>query len=135
MANKEPSSRFSFDLMLGQEGFAADHASVADDTVVVSTHGPEGSQLHTFTKTGARIIRGNSWNVEGEVTCVSLFTASNNAFVIAGSVLDGVSRISAYSTDGILAASEALVRHTGQALCFHTLSCLTIVLFPDTCNP
>jgi hypothetical protein len=41
-----------------------------------------------------------SWDAQGEVTCVSIFTVSNSNFIVATSMYNGVPWISIYSATG-----------------------------------
>ncbi|KND90349.1 hypothetical protein TOPH_05044 [Tolypocladium ophioglossoides CBS 100239] len=105
------SSRFHVEELLGIDHVAAENAFCADDTVIISTHGSQGSQVHTLLVTPAGIHHGGTWDVQGEVTCVSLFTASESKFVITGSVLDGTPWISIYSSKGEAVAAKAITGH------------------------
>lgn len=107
------SSRFHVDELLGIEHAAAENAVCADDSVIISTHGSQGSQLHALLVTPAGIRHDGTWDVQGEITCVSLFAVSESKFVIAGSVLDGALWISIYSSKGETVAAKAITGYHG----------------------
>lgn len=118
------SSLHSLESMLGVEGIRAENASCANDVVVLSTHNNGKSQLHTVQIEGLGANGVNSWDIAGEVTCVSLFKISDDYFVITGSVVDSAPWISVYALDGKAIVTEAVDKRSGKrALAvFYTLS-------------
>ncbi|KYK59685.1 thermotolerance protein [Drechmeria coniospora] len=105
-------TRVSFEELLGPDVGTVDNAFVADDTVVISSHGRRGSQLHTFSL-AVKFNRDSTWDVQGETTCVSLLTVSNRFFVVAGSMLDGNPWLSVYTLNGSVIASQRVSNETG----------------------
>lgn len=79
-----------------------------DGAIVLSTHSNGQSQLHSLHVKENHLRHVSTWNIEGEITCVSLFSISDNHYVIAASVVDGNPCISAYSLNGTQVAARVL---------------------------
>lgn len=108
------SSLHSLESRLGIAGIRAENAFCASDVIVLSTHNDGQSQLHTMHIEGLDIKDVNSWDIAGEVTCVSLFTISDDCCVITGSVVDGAPWISVYTLDGKAIVTEAVDKISGK---------------------
>ncbi|TWU75557.1 hypothetical protein ED733_006221 [Metarhizium rileyi] len=98
--------------ILGIPGVRAENAFCADDVLVIYTHHNGDSQLHTLQIEGVNIRGVRSWNIAGEVTCVSLFKISGKYFVVSGSVVDSTSWMFAYALNGDAIVAEAIDRRT-----------------------
>ncbi|GAB0133592.1 hypothetical protein EsDP_00001998 [Epichloe bromicola] len=111
-------SRYSLDEILHMVNITAENAFCGNDVVALTTTSrSSASQVHTININGMEISLFKSWDVPGEVTCVSVLGIAGDKFVIAGSVVDGTSWISAYSLDGKVIVTQALDRKTkGQSL-------------------
>ncbi|KAF5133642.1 hypothetical protein E5D57_004268 [Metarhizium anisopliae] len=94
--------------ILGIAGARAENAFCADDILVLSTHNDGNSQLHILQIEEMSIRAVKSWDIAGEVTCVSLFKTAGNYFVISGSVIDSTSWVFAYALDGTIIVAEAV---------------------------
>lgn len=77
-----------------ESAFSIGHA------VVFSTHTATVSRLHVMTAEGIEFSLVGSWDAQGEVTCVSIFSVSDKSFIAAGSMHNGVPWVSIYSTTG-----------------------------------
>lgn len=102
--------------ILGIPGIRAENAVCTDDAVVVSTHKDGSSQLHTMRIDEMDIRTVGSWDLAGEVTCLSIFQLSGSFFVLTGSVVNSASWISVYAMNGEAIVSEAVNRITGMKI-------------------
>ncbi|KAG8419185.1 hypothetical protein J3458_004085 [Metarhizium acridum] len=101
-------SLHSLQSILGIPCVRAENAFCADDILVLSTHNDGNSQLHILQIEGMSIRAVKSWDIAGEVTCVSLFKTAGDYFVISGSVIDSTSWVFAYALDGTAIVAEAV---------------------------
>ncbi|EFY85329.1 thermotolerance protein [Metarhizium acridum CQMa 102] len=107
-------SLHSLQSILGIPCVRAENAFCADDILVLSTHNDGNSQLHILQIEGMSIRAVKSWDIAGEVTCVSLFKTAGDYFVISGSVIDSTSWVFAYALDGTAIVAEAVDKKRGQ---------------------
>ncbi|KAL7785971.1 mono-functional DNA-alkylating methyl methanesulfonate N-term domain-containing protein [Trichoderma ceciliae] len=94
------SSRCLIGEALGIADVTAESAFCIGHIVVFSTHIGQVSRLHVMKAEGIDYTMIGSWDAQGEVTCVSIFTISTNNFIVAASMYKGVPWISIYSTTG-----------------------------------
>jgi hypothetical protein len=68
-----------------------------------------------MTAEGIEFSLVGSWDAQGEVTCVSIFSVSNKSFIAAGSMYNGVPWISIYSTTGQEIVSGPISTSQGES--------------------
>ncbi|KAH8736684.1 mono-functional DNA-alkylating methyl methanesulfonate N-term-domain-containing protein [Ilyonectria robusta] len=124
------SSRHNHADILRLGDIMAENAFCKDDLVVISSHKDQASQLHILEIDQMNVSRAMSWDAQGEVTCISIFTYSEQTLIVSGSVMDGSPWISIYSSEGGAIVSEALndvngMAPHGQMEAFTSISVLT----------
>ncbi|KAI9167242.1 thermotolerance protein [Paramyrothecium foliicola] len=96
----------SFDNIFGTDAARMQKASCSSNFAVVSCHrGMSASQLYTIEISSLEVSPTSAWEVQGEVTCLSLFKLSNTQMVAVGSTCGGVSSITLHSLSGEVLAS------------------------------
>ncbi|PTB72969.1 hypothetical protein M440DRAFT_1340680 [Trichoderma longibrachiatum ATCC 18648] len=100
VATPTASSRCLIGETLGMPDATAESAFSIGHAVVFSTHTATVSRLHVMTAEGIEFSLVGSWDAQGEVTCVSIFSVSDKSFIAAGSMHNGVPWVSIYSTTG-----------------------------------
>lgn len=109
------SSRYVIAEVLGIPNATAESAFCIGHTAVFSTHVGEVSRLHAMKAEGINFSMIGSWDAQGEVTCVSIFTVSSNNFIVATSMYNGVPWISIYSTSGEAIVSKPITSSNGTS--------------------
>ncbi|KAH7137122.1 mono-functional DNA-alkylating methyl methanesulfonate N-term-domain-containing protein [Dactylonectria estremocensis] len=107
------SSRHRHADLLGSGDATAENAFCKDGLVVISTHKDQGSELHVLEIDQMNLSTAKPWDARGEVTCISMFSCSEQTLIVSGSVMDGSLWISIYLPDGSMVVSEALSSHKG----------------------
>jgi hypothetical protein len=108
------SSRCLIAEALGIANVTAESAFCIGHIVVFSTHTNQVSQLHVMKVQGIELSLIKSWDAQGEVTCVSIFTVSSGTFVVATSMCDGVPWLSIYSTTGEPIVAKAITANSSM---------------------
>ncbi|UKZ73493.1 hypothetical protein TrVFT333_001140 [Trichoderma virens FT-333] len=108
VATPTASSRCLIAEAVGMPDATAESAFCIGHTVVFSTHVGQVSRLHTMKAEGIDFAMIGSWDAQGEVTCVSIFTVSSNSFIAAASMYNGVPWISIYSASGEAIVSKSI---------------------------
>jgi hypothetical protein len=85
-----------------------------EDTVVLSSHGGNASRLDVLRIDQMNLSHAHSIDVEGEVTCLSLFRKFSHTYIVAGSIEDGIPRLNMYSLDGLELSNHATQLHPGE---------------------
>lgn len=93
----------------------AESAFCIGHTAVFSTHVGQVSRLHAMKVEGINFSMIGSWDAQGEVTCVFIFTVSSNNFIVAASIYNGVPWISIYSTSGEAIVSNPIKSSKGTS--------------------
>ncbi|KAL6814223.1 mono-functional DNA-alkylating methyl methanesulfonate N-term domain-containing protein [Trichoderma camerunense] len=114
VATPTASSRCIIAEVLGIPNATAESAFCIGHTAVFSTHVGEVSRLHAMKAEGINFSMIGSWDAQGEVTCVSIFTVSSNNFIVAASMYNGVPWISIYSTSGEAIVSKPITSSNGN---------------------
>lgn len=109
------SSRCVIAEVLGIPNATAESAFCIGHTAVFSTHVGEVSRLHAMKAEGINFSMIGSWDAQGEVTCVSIFTVSSSNFVVAASMYNGVPWLSIYSTSGEAIVSKPIKSNNGTS--------------------
>ncbi|KAL7933812.1 mono-functional DNA-alkylating methyl methanesulfonate N-term domain-containing protein [Trichoderma chlorosporum] len=102
------SSRCLIAEVLGIPDITAESAFCTGHIAVFSTHAGQVSRLHAIKIEQVDFAIVGSWDAQGEVTCVSIFTVSGNNFIVAASIYNGVPWISIYSTSGEAIVSKSI---------------------------
>ncbi|KEY70872.1 hypothetical protein S7711_00718 [Stachybotrys chartarum IBT 7711] len=121
------SSRFLLQELLEPGHDLAQDAFCKDNIIVMSSISGGLYHLHTLEIDQMKVSRKHSWDVEGEVTCISLFTLDQNQRVVASSMVNGMPRVSVYTLEGSVIQSESFALHRGTDLiagtrCGHILT-------------
>ncbi|KPM34735.1 hypothetical protein AK830_g11834 [Neonectria ditissima] len=107
------SSRHYHSDILGSSYTTVENAFSKNDLVVMSTHKDQTSQLHVSQIDQMNVSQVRSWDTQGEITCISMFSHSDKTWIVAGSVADGSPSVSVYSSDGDVIISRTLDAYNG----------------------
>ncbi|KAL7926328.1 mono-functional DNA-alkylating methyl methanesulfonate N-term domain-containing protein [Trichoderma austrokoningii] len=132
VATPRGSSRCSIAEVLGIADVTAESAFCIGHIVVFSTHTDQVSRLHVMRAQEIEFSLVKSWDAQGEVTCVSIFTVSSGTFVVATSMCDGVPWLSIYSTTGEPIVAKAITANPmDQGAASTELEALTSISVAD----
>lgn len=112
------SSRCLIAEALGIADATAESAFCIGHIVVFSTHANQVSRLHVMRAQEIEFGLTRSWDAQGEVTCVSIFTVSSNTFIVATSMCNGVPWLSIYSTTGEPIVAKAITANSGMSFSY-----------------
>jgi hypothetical protein len=89
----------------------AEHAACTSEHVVISSLASSGSTLYTYHISSEGITLRNSWQINGEVTCVGTIprTAKIPDNLVVGTLVEGHPWLSFFTLDGHLISSQAIV--------------------------
>ncbi|KAH6899044.1 mono-functional DNA-alkylating methyl methanesulfonate N-term-domain-containing protein [Thelonectria olida] len=102
------SSRHFHNDVFEQNGIVVGNAFCKDDLVVLSTYQHDMSAVHLLRIDQMHIARAGLWEVQGEVTCISMFTVSETTWVVMGAVVNASPCVLIYSLDGNLLIAKQL---------------------------
>lgn len=115
IANRESSSRHNHGEVCGKPSLLAEHACCTDDIVVISSHGANASQLDVLLVDQMNLTHSTSIDAKGEITCIGLFKASAQTYIIAGSVTEGLPLLTIYSLAGLEISSNVTQPDLGKS--------------------
>lgn len=117
VATPTGSSRCLIAEALGMADATAESAFCIGHIVVFSTHTNQVSRLHVMRAQEIEFGLTRSWDAQGEVTCVSVFTVSSDTFIVATSMCNGVPWLSIYSMTGEPIVAKAITANpVGQGV-------------------
>jgi hypothetical protein len=111
----ESSSRHNHGEVCGKSSLLAEHACCIDDIVVLSSHGANASQIDVLLVDQMDLTHSTSIDVKGEITCIGLFKTSAQTYIVAGSVTEGLPRLTIYSLDGLEVSSKITQPQLGKS--------------------
>lgn len=98
------------------KGVVAELAFIIDNSATFSVYNGQTSRIFTFNIEKMKISEIYCWEVEGEITCLSLAAPEGTSFVVAGSTFNEMPRILFYSLQGQLIASKTIEMESGMNL-------------------
>ncbi|WKT41625.1 Cleavage/polyadenylation specificity factor, A subunit, N-terminal [Fusarium oxysporum f. sp. vasinfectum] len=129
------SSRHNHGEVCGKSSLLAEHACCTDDIVVISSHGANASQLDVLLVDQMNLTHSTSIDAKGEITCIGLFKASAQTYIIAGSVTEGLPLLTIYSLAGLEISSNVTqpdLVTPGQEGHFHMEAYTSVLAIHDT---
>jgi hypothetical protein len=95
-----PSSRHSFEDMAQLPSPTIDKAFCLGEIVVVGLQGINSAHVQLFTIDQMALCPIRSWQVQGEISCLSLFYYDEKTYVVSATVKDHGTLLSIFASDG-----------------------------------
>lgn len=110
------SSRHYLRDVINAQDAVAEKAFCMDDRIAISVQSTHEAHLYVLCIEQMDIKLSNTWNIPGEISCLSQFRFDDKAYVAVGSMVDQGPLLSIYSLDGEL----VIGRGVGKLLCVRT---------------
>ncbi|KAI5466573.1 mono-functional DNA-alkylating methyl methanesulfonate N-term-domain-containing protein [Mariannaea sp. PMI_226] len=121
------SSRHYHEDLLEQGEIVVGAASCTDGFVALCVYKEQATQIHVLRTDQMSVSRVTTWDVQGEVTCLSIFTVSNQTLFAMGTVVGGIPHFLLHTLDGVSLINKSLGGHNDSTELYGRMEALTSV--------